>query len=301
MERYAPKAMELAPRDIVARSIMTEVEQGRAFPGDFVHLDLRGLGESRIMERLPGIRAISLDFAGVDPVEDPIPVQPGQHYSMGGLDVDDRCSTTVPGLYAAGECACISVHGANRLGGNSLLEALVFGMMAGRSMVGDLISPSGDRVGVIKSHLEREMDRLERMVAGRSGESVPDIRRELKENMFDHFGVFREQRRMADGYRYLGVLRKRSSDLSIEDKGKIFNQSLMAALELEGMFLMAETVAMGAIYREESRGSHYRTDFPKRDDQRFLAHSIFEWDGGSVRLSHSPVRLGLVPLQERAY
>ncbi len=301
MERYAPKAMELAPRDIVARSIMTEVEQGRAFPGDFVHLDLRGLGESRILERLPGIRAIALDFAGVDPVKDPIPVQPGQHYSMGGLDVDERCSTTVPGLYAAGECACISVHGANRLGGNSLLEALAFGKIAGRSMVGDLIFPSGDRVGVIKSHLEREMDRLERMVAGRYGESVPELRRELKENMFFHFGIFREQRRMADGYRYLGELRKRSSHLSIEDKGRIFNQSLMAALELEGMFLMAEAVAMGSIYRKESRGSHHRTDFPKRDDQRFLAHSIFEWDGGSVRLSHSPVRLGLVPLQERAY
>jgi succinate dehydrogenase / fumarate reductase flavoprotein subunit len=139
------------------------------------------------------------------------------------------------------------------------------------------------------------------MVAGRSGESAPELRSELKEKMFSHFGIFREQRRMADGYRHLVELRRRSSKLVIEDKGKVFNQSLMAALELEGMFILAETVAIGAINRKESRGSHYRTDFPKRDDQNYLAHSIFEWDGGSVRLGHSPVHLGLVSLQERAY
>jgi succinate dehydrogenase / fumarate reductase, flavoprotein subunit len=301
MSRYAAKSMELAPRDIVARAIQTEIDQGRGFAGGYVHLDLRHLGEERIKERLPGIRQIALDFAGVDPVNAPIPVQPGQHYSMGGVEVGNDCASRVPGLFAAGECSCVSVHGANRLGGNSLLETLVFGKIAGASM-SEAIKGNRKAQGSMSKTREGERKRIERILANKEGSVGPSaLRNDLKMVMTEHFGIFREATKMSRGLASLRSLRAGLKNVYVKEKNTPFNQSLIMALELQDMMLVAESVALGALMREESRGSHWRTDFPHRDDERFLRHSLSFLREGELALDSSPVRLGEFPLQERMY
>ncbi len=203
MEKYAPKSMELAPRDIVARATQQEIDDGRGFEGGYVLLDLRHLKVEKIAERLPGIRLISLDFAGVDPVETPIPVQPGQHYSMGGVATGNELTTELPGLYAAGECACVSVHGANRLGGNSLLETVVFGKLAGQE-IGKNFPSSGTwnrkkAEDAVLDHLSREDARIKVLLAKSSGVKMHSLRDELKKVMFEYFGVFRDENKMEKG------------------------------------------------------------------------------------------------------
>ncbi len=327
MKGYAPKAMELAPRDIVARSIQQEVDEGRGFDDKYVLLDLRHLGKDKILERLPGIRLISMDFAGVDPVEEPIPVQPGQHYSMGGISVGNDLATEVSGLYAAGECSCVSVHGANRLGGNSLLETVVFGKLAGQG-IGKTLSSSGsgarledenkkaDEKAVLEK-LSEEAERVKALLARESGVKMAGLRDELKKLMFESFGVFREGKMMEEGLEKLLELKARYPEVYIENKSPVFNQALIYALELGGLFDIAEAVARGAIAREESRGSHARTDYPDRDDENFLAHTIYrledrgavgmpvrELEGkpeGKPVLEYLPVRLGKFPVKERVY
>jgi succinate dehydrogenase / fumarate reductase, flavoprotein subunit len=301
MSRYAVKSMELAPRDIVARAIQTEIDQGRGFSGGYVHLDLRHLGEERIKERLPGIRQIALDFAGVDPVNAPIPVQPGQHYSMGGIEVGNDCASRVPGLFAAGECSCVSVHGANRLGGNSLLETLVFGKIAGASM-SEAIKGNRKAQDSMSKTKERERKRIERILANKEGSVGPTaLRNDLKMVMTEHFGIFREATKMSQGLASLRSLRAELKNVHVKEKNTPFNQSLIMALELQDMMMVAESVALGALMREESRGSHWRTDFPHRDDNRFLRHSLSFLREGELVLDSSPVRLGEFPLQERMY
>jgi succinate dehydrogenase flavoprotein subunit len=301
MSRYAAKSMELAPRDIVARAIQTEIDQGRGFSGGYVHLDLRHLGEERIKERLPGIRQIALDFAGVDPVNAPIPVQPGQHYSMGGVEVGNDCASRVPGLFAAGECSCVSVHGANRLGGNSLLETLVFGKIAGANM-SEAIKGNRKAQDSMSKTRERERRRIERILANKEGSVGPSaLRNDLKMVMTEHFGIFREAKKMSQGMASLRSLRAELRNVHVKEKNTPFNQSLIMALELQDMMLVAESVALGALMREESRGSHWRTDFPHRDDERFLRHSLSFLREGELALDSCPVRLGDFPLQERTY
>jgi len=300
MSRYAPKYMELAPRDIVARAIQTEIDQGRGLPGGYVHLDLRHLGKERIGERLPGIRQISLDFVGVDPVESMVPVQPGQHYSMGGIEVGNDCATRLPGLFAAGECSCVSVHGANRLGGNSLLETLVFGRIAGASMARAM--KGGRRASIGRRRADAERKRVEEIMSNKEGSYGPSVlRKGLKRVMTEHFGIFREERRMREGLAALRSLRAGLGNVQVHERDLGFNQSLVMALELRDMFLVAEAVAIGALAREESRGSHWRTDFPSRDDGRFLHHSLVFLKGEEMVLDSSPVRLGDFPVQERVY
>lgn len=298
---YASKSKELAPRDIVARAIQTEIDQGRGLPGGFVSLDLRHLGKERINERLPGIRQIALDFAGVDPADGLVPVQPGQHYSMGGIEVGNDCATRVPGLFAAGECSCVSVHGANRLGGNSLLETLVFGKIAGASM-SRTIKGVREADNPFMRALKGEQRRIEEVLTDKDGSVGPSVlRKDLKMVMTKHFGVFREADKMREGLAALRTLREEVKKVKVRERNMTFNQSLIMALELQDMMLVAQAVGMAALKREESRGSHWRTDFPKRDDERFLHHSLIFIRGEELVLDSSPVRLGDFPLQERKY
>ncbi len=295
MDRYAPKAMELAPRDIVARSIMREIAAGRGFDGGYVHLDLRHLGADKINERLPGIRQIAMDFANLDPVEVPIPVQPGQHYSMGGIDVGLDGETGINGLYAAGECACISVHGANRLGGNSLLDTLVFGKRAGAKASN---GKNGADISVVKNIILRENNRIQDLLNSK-GEDFAPLMRDMKKTMFDRYGIFRDENSMNHGLQGINRLKQRFKQVAVKGSGKSFNQALVRILELGYMLDIAETVALSAIKRKESRGSHFRTDYPDRSDDKYLKHTIIKAGTGQERsLAYSPVKLGQYPVKE---
>jgi succinate dehydrogenase / fumarate reductase flavoprotein subunit len=301
MARYAPRALELAPRDVVARALEEEIARGNGFEGGYLYLDLRHLGAGTIMERLPGIRQIAMDFAGVDPVKEPIPVQPGQHYSMGGIDVSLEGRTGLPGLYAAGECACVSVHGANRLGGNSLLETVVFGRLVAGSMVRDLPELPEVQPGPVESAVQEAGERIQGILGRPEGESPFTLIRELQEIMFLRFGIFRDGTAMREGLRRIRDIRERSGRVSFRNRESAVNQALVRYLELEGMLRLAEVVALGAIAREESRGSHFRRDFQGRDDGRFLAHTIAGIDKGELSITYKPVTAGMFQVEERGY
>ncbi len=304
MARYTPKAMELAPRDITSRSIQTEINEGRGIDGkDFVYLDLRHLGAEKLAERLPGTRDLAIHFEGVDPVYEPIPIAPAQHYSMGGIDTDVDGATVMEGLYAAGECACVSVHGANRLGGNSLLETIVFGRRAGaaaaRFVQGKATSGGGPE-GAAVAALEAEIAEL----AARDGsEDAYAIREEMTETMRIHFGIYRERETMQQGLDKLLAMKERLKRAKLRFTGGVWNIDLIRTLELEGMLDMTLATASGALAREESRGSHARRDFPTRDDEHWLEHTLAHYQpgGGVPRLDHKPVELGLFEPEERKY
>lgn len=301
MERYAPASLDLAPRDVVARAIVQEIASGRGFDGGYVHLDLRHLGPDRIRERLPGIRQIAMDFAGVDPVTGPIPVQPGQHYSMGGIDVDIDGATPVRGLYAAGECACISVHGANRLGGNSLLETVVFGRLVAESIIRDIPSLPQPAVTLVEAAMQEIDEEIGQILDRRGALPLITVIDAMKQTMFERFGIFRDGPGMQEGLSGIKKLQAQVSQVSPANKERAANQALIRYLELEGMLLLAETVACGARAREESRGSHTRTDYPARDDSRFLAHTRVTLRDGRLEISFTPVRLGMFEPKERVY
>ncbi len=300
MERYAPHSIDLAPRDVVARAIEQEISEGRGFNGGYLNLDLRHLGSDRIMEKLPGIRQISIDFAGVDPIVDLIPVQPGQHYSMGGIDVDINGATSIPGLYAAGECACISVHGANRLGGNSLLETVVFGRLVAEKMIEDVRKISLPNDKSVETSMQNVDDKIESIIQ-RKGENFFNIRDKMTRTMFNKFGIFREEKKMQEGLHEIKKMQNRIHHVSPNNKDRKLNQALVRFLELEGMLLLAEAVAVGALAREESRGSHYRTDYPERDDLKFLKHSLVYLENDKMHFSYKPVKLTMFKPKERVY
>jgi len=301
MRNYAPDAMELAPRDVVARAMTREIEEGRGIGDEYLHLDLTHLGKSLVRDRLPGIRLICRDFAGIDPVTEPVPVQPAQHYSMGGIAVDNGGSTSLEGLYAAGECSCISVHGANRLGGNSLLETLVFGKLVMNTML-DRLSDMPLQAGpLMEESVAGEETRIQKILSRDPGEDVHRIRSDLQETMFHHFGIFREDGSMKKGQKKIGELEERFTRASISYKGRMFNQALVRMLELEGMIVLARVLAMSALARTESRGSHTRTDYPERDDRDFLVHSEARMVRGSVGIEYLPVRITRYPPKERSY
>jgi succinate dehydrogenase / fumarate reductase flavoprotein subunit len=301
MKHYAPSTLDLAPRDVVARAIEEEIAAGRGIEGGYVYLDLRQIGAERIKERLPGIRQISIDFAGIDPIDQPIPVQPGQHYSMGGIDVNVQGRSDLPGLYAAGECACVSVHGANRLGGNSLLETVVFGKITGESIDEDRLTREFPDPSSVETACFYEEERIRHILSREGGASPFDILDELKSVMFETFGIFREEKRMEIGLSKILALQERSQESSIGSKGRVFNQALVRFLELEGMLLLAEVVARGALGRRESRGSHTRTDYPDRDDEHFLLHTIARMREGRVSIEYQRVHLGIFEPVEREY
>ena len=301
MERYAPKSVDLAPRDVVARAIQQEIAEGRGYDGGYVHLDLRHLGADRIMERLPGIRQIAMDFAGVDPIQDPVPVQPGQHYSMGGIDADINGATALPGLYAAGECACISVHGANRLGGNSLVETVVFGRLVAEKIIEDVenVTPANDKP--VKAAIKSVNDRIEGILRREGGERFFQIRGMMTNTMSNKFGLFREKQKMQEGFDEIKEMQEQVSHVSLQNKERKLNQALVRLLELEGMLLLAEAVARGALAREESRGSHSRTDYAERDDLNFLKHTLVAFRDERMFVSYKPVKLGIFEPKERVY
>ena len=301
MKRYAPNSIDLAPRDVIARAVVQEIAEGKAYDGGYVHLDLRHLGADRIMERLPGIRQISMDFAGVDPIKDPIPVQPGQHYSMGGIAADINGVTSLPGLYTAGECACISVHGANRLGGNSLLETVVFGRLVADKIIKDISNSSDPELEHIKSAMNEIDTKIKRILKQDEGEHLFSTMDVMTKTMFDKFGIFRDAANMQEGLFEIKKMQEKISRVSINNKERFVNQALIRLFELEGMLQLAEVVAVGALAREESRGSHTRTDYPRRDDANFLKHTIVTFQDKEMQVSYVPVKLGMFEPKEREY
>jgi succinate dehydrogenase / fumarate reductase flavoprotein subunit len=301
MQRYAPQSLDLAPRDVVARAMQKEIDEGRGFDGGYLHLDLTGLGEELIVKRLPGIRRIALDFAGLDPVNEPIPVQPAQHYSMGGIGVTLEGKTGISGMYAAGECACVSVHGANRLGGNSLLETVVFGKYIAQAINGEISKAPVPRPDRIERAVQETDSRISDLLSRTEGESLSTLMSAMKEVMSAHFGIFRDETKMQEGLKRIKAMRTRFRHVLITHRGRIFNQALVEAMELEGMLLLCEVVARGALARKESRGSHARTDYPERDDNQYLSHTIAQLKDGEIEIVYAPVRLGMFEPRERAY
>ncbi len=309
MAKYAPKLMELAPRDLTSRSIQTEIDEGRGINGeDYVYLDLRHLGEKRINERLPEITGFCRKIAGVDPVKEPIPIQPTAHYSMGGIPVTinsevlaDGKSQVVEGFYAAGECACVSVHGANRLGTNSQLETIVFGRRAGKSIIEYLNKNGVEPADLPEDQVKASLDRVEAIKNNKGKEKVGQIRRELQEVMMAKVGVFREEKGLKEALEKVRELEERAEHIQIDDKGMKFNTDLTEALELDNLLHFAEIIVSGALNRQESRGAQFRKDFPKRDDKNWLKHTIAFRKDGKIVFDYKPVVITKFQPKERKY
>ena len=303
MADYAPATMELAPRDIVARSIQTEIDHGNGFENEYVHLDLRHLGEKKINKRLPAVREICIKFAGLDPVRTPIPIQPAQHYSMGGIDVDVRCATAVGGFYAAGECACVSVHGANRLGGNSLLDTVVFGKIAGREasafVQGGGSAPGGERA--LADEAERTKAKINEWSRRDSGTKAHELLNRLKVVMSGDVGMFRTRKGLEKAIAEIRSIREDYGHVSLGGRCFRYSQVLVNIIEFDYMLDLTEVIALGALNREETRGSHYRLDFKERDDRNWLKHTLVTLEGGKPRISYKDVALGKYVPQARTY
>ena len=302
MSKYAPKAMELGPRDIVARGVMTEILEGRGFEESYVHLDLTHLGKDKIMERLPGIREITLDFNGLDPIKEPIPIQPGTHYCMGGIDSSIDGSTPLAGFYAAGECACVSIHGANRLGGNSLLDGVVFGKRAGAAAA-DYVKdkPKQPRKEALDRILKKEREMLDRMQKANGTENPYSLNAELNKLMPLKAGLFRDEKLMSSGLEEIKALKERFKKIRPVAPGSSFNFDQIWTLEIKGNLDVAEALMAGGLARKESRGGHYRTDFDKRDDKNFLKHTIATFTPEGPKISYSDVQITKYQPVERKY
>jgi succinate dehydrogenase / fumarate reductase, flavoprotein subunit len=308
MERYAPTIKDLAPRDLISRAIYQEIKEGRGVDGkDYVHLDVRHLDPEVIEKKIPDVTEFARIYLGVEPTTEPIPTQPTAHYGMGGIptDVDGRvvlgeAEEVVPGLYAAGECACVSVHGANRLGTNSLLDIVVFGRRGGVDM-------ARYARGADLPELPRDAERdavagLRGLLEASGGDSIADIRDELQEQMFDLAGVVRVEEGLRKMQELLGGLRERYGRAVVQDKGRVYNTDLMEAWELGALLDSADTLVAAALARDESRGGHYREDHPLRDDDHWLRHSLATREGdGSIRLEYKDVKLGTYVPMERKY
>ncbi len=297
--RYAPNAMELASRDVISRAEQTEIDESRGIEGN-VLLDLRHLGAERILERLHNTRELSIVFAHVDPIYEPIPVRPGAHYHMGGIDTDVWGSTELDGLYAAGEAACVSVHGANRLGGNALMETITYGKRAGRHAAEWAQSHTTVAVPpALEADAERE---LKTLLDRSDGERPWRIREELAHSMHENFGVFRREQQMLQQGEIVQGLRERYERVVVDDKGEVFNNDLTQALELGFMLELAECMVVAGLARKESRGAHARPhDYPQRDDENFLRHTLVTWEDGAPRLGWKPVTITKWQPEERRY
>jgi succinate dehydrogenase / fumarate reductase flavoprotein subunit len=303
MEDYAPRSMELSPRDIVARAIQTEIDKGNGYESQYVHLDIRHLGAEKIKKRLPGIREICINFAGLDPIDTPIPIQPAQHYSMGGIDVDKNCASAVEGFYAAGECACVSVHGANRLGGNSLLDTVVFGKIAGKK-ISEYVRGANGVTDSEKNLLDAALKFKNRVEGWRkkdSGEKFHILMGRLKAVMNEKVGLFRNKNELAQCLETIQELREAYEQVYISGPCLRFSQELVNIIEYESMLDLAEVITLGALNREETRGSHYRLDFEKRNDEEWLKHTLITWQEGKPRISYKDVFIGKYQPVERKY
>ncbi len=315
MERYAPEKMELAPRDLVSRAEQMEIEEGRGIGPDAqgLHLDMRHLGEQKIRLRLPQVRELAIRFVGVDMIDAPVPIQPTAHYSMGGIPANsngqviaDATGTPVVGFYAAGECGCISVHGANRLGTNSLLGASVFGRRAGRAMAefvrhGAELQPISDHP--IRHNQARIKHLMNEDSTSNNNQSVSRIAEELKSTMTNNCGIFRDDERLTKALLKVKELQERYKSARIMDKSRRFNTDLLGAVETEHLLTFCEVIVASGLARTESRGAHYRTDHPKRDDENWLKHTIAHKDKVEPKLSYKSVNINWekYPPQVRKY
>ena len=307
MEKYAPEKMELAPRDVVSRAIMKEIIEGRGAKEDpfAVYLDLTHLGEKKINERLPELRDLALTFLGRDMVKEPILISATAHYSMGGIPVDinghvrKNPNELTQGLYAAGECACVSVHGANRLGANSLLEALFYGRWTGANILKDL--DNLDLKEAKNEDAQKLLDEINTILNNNGNEKVSNIREELQETMSTKVGVFREEKTMLEAKDKLLELRERFKNIKLDDKSKTYNTDLQEAIELGHMLDYALFIVEGAINRKESRGAHFREDYPKRDDENFLKHTFAYLKDNNINIEYSDVKITKFEPQERKY
>ncbi len=307
MERYAPTVKELAARDVVSRAILTEVREGRGIDGkDYVYLDLTHLGKEKIEKRLWEITSFAKTFLGIDPVLDPIPVQPTCHYLMGGIPTDvegrvlkDEKGSIVPGLYAAGECACVSVHGANRLGCNSLLDLLVFGRRSGRTMVQE-IQP-GPFPPLSEEPLEQMSFILEKLLSSSGQEGSDSIRKRMQTVMMEYGSVFRNEKGLKKGIEEMLNLKERYQKISVSNRSKTFNYELMETLELGYQLDLAEVILFSALHREESRGAHWREDFPQRDDRSYLKHTLIFRTPQGLQIRYKPVKITRFQPEARIY
>jgi len=299
MKTYAPNMMELASRDVVSRSEFQEIAAGRGIDG-CVLLDMRHLGETFINERLSQIREIGKDFANVDVVYEPIPIQPGMHYQMGGIKTDVNGLTQLPGLYAAGEAACVSVHGGNRLGANSLLDTLIFGRRSGQHASDTVKGKSQKNIG--DSSADADRGRIQKLLSNDSSNDLfGKVRKDMGEAMNTHFAVYRDQADMEEGLAKIRDVKKRVTGVYVPDKGKTYNTNLMFSLELEMMVECAEAVAVSALERPESRGAHTRSDFPDRDDENWLKHILVKDSEEGPQISHMDVVITDWTPVERTY
>ncbi|MCI4331638.1 MAG: FAD-binding protein [Thermoplasmata archaeon] len=299
MSRYAPHVLDLASRDVVSRAIWTEVKEGRGFPGGYVHLELMHLGRERIESRLQEICDFCRNFAGVDPVTEPIPIMPGQHYMMGGIGTNIRGETNIAGLFAAGEAACVSIHGANRLGGNSLLETLVFGKQAGNAAAAysDRAAPTD----ISEEVVEGESRAVHAMTDRKEGEEPQHLRTEMQATMDELVGIYRQPQELLEAQRRIGALKLRFASVRVVDRSSVYNINLTDALETGHMIDLAEVIVAGAIARTESRGAHARVDFPKRDDANWMKHTLARFTPDGPELSYAPVAFTRWEPKERVY
>ncbi len=305
MNKYAPSKLELAPRDLISRSEMTEIEEGRGFQGpnglDYIHLDLRHLGAKRINEHLPLIREVCIEFNDLDPIEEPIPCRPVAHYSMGGIETTIKGATRIKGIWAAGEAACVSLHGANRLGSNSTAECLVWGKVSGDD-AGRYCNEVKQAPAVPEAKVNAEYKRLFEDLMSKNGtENLYDIRRELRSCMDTNLGVFRTGEELSRGLEKILSLRRRYANIRIEDKSAVYNTNLYHALELANLLDLAHVLVTGAIARTESRGGHARRDYPERDDANWLKHTLAFFEEKGPRLDYKPVAITTWQPVERKY
>jgi succinate dehydrogenase / fumarate reductase flavoprotein subunit len=306
MEEYAPTLKDLAPRDMVSRAIIQEIRAGRGIAGrDFVHLDLTHLGKERLQEKLSDISSFVRIYLGIDPAKEPIPVQPTCHYMMGGIPTNldgqvlDKNQNIVNGLYTAGECACVSVHGANRLGCNSLLDLVVFGRRAGKRLVQDLRDLP--RAPLPDQPEESTLARIEHLKARKAGEKAGVLRAAMQDVMMKYCSVFRQEEGLSQAREGIKLLLDRYHEVTIDNRGLRFNNDLLEALELESLLGLADVILASAMARKESRGAHFREDYPKRDDQNWLKHTLAQRTDDGPRLFHKPVTITRFEPKPRVY
>jgi len=311
MERYSPTLLDLAPRDIVARSILTEIRAGKGIRGDkkiddYVHLDATHLGKDVLMKKLPDITEFCKTYLGIDPADDPIPVLPTAHYAMGGIPTDvqgrvilDSKGTVVNGLYAAGECACVSVHGANRLGTNSLLDLVVFGRRAGQH-IAEYVKKANQPT-VNESAVDDARSWITRLTDGKEGPHGGHITDEMQTVMMEKVGIYRNEEQMQKAVDEIQLLRKRYQDVRVQDTSSTFNTDLLEVIELGNLLDLSLLTAVSALERKESRGAHSREDFTERDDDDFLMHSLSYLEGDSVRVDYKEVDTSIWEPKPRTY